>query len=313
MNPQNFEQKNQDILRAFEEKKKAKPDLNKAPLQLSWSNWGFGMEPLEDSVSRLARHGIRWIELHGNHYGKDLGYQVKETVDVLRAHDVHVSGICGMFSPDNDPASNRPIHRQAAIDYIRRELEFGQAVGASYLLICPSAVGRPQPYDPYEFHRSVEVYRSVAADFETSGIRGAVEPIRSAEVSICHTVAEVKRFIEAIGSPAIQYINGDVFHMQAEEAHIPSAILEAGEMLINLHMADSNRGALGEGSLDLDAVLMALYLINYNREGCFVSPEPLGPGGDPYPAMNGRPEPAFLEHLVGQTARYFRERERVIT
>ncbi len=36
-----------------------------------------------------------------------------------------------------------------------------------------------------------------------------------------------------------------------EESYIGEAILEAGRLLVNLHMADSNRGALGLGSLDL--------------------------------------------------------------
>ena len=40
-----------------------------------------------------------------------------------------------------------------------------------------------------------------------------------------------------------------------------------------------------------------------------VTPAPLGPGGDPYPAMNGKPDPVLLDQLVGQTARYFRQRE----
>jgi hypothetical protein len=77
-------------------------------------------------------------------------------------------------------------------------------------------------------------------------------------------------------------------------------------------MADSNRRALGEGAMDLDAIIMALYLIGFNREGRFVTPEPLGPGGDPYPAMYGKPDKAQLDHMVQQTARYFREREEAL-
>jgi D-psicose/D-tagatose/L-ribulose 3-epimerase len=125
-------------------------------------------------------------------------------------------------------------------------------------------------------------------------------------------LADAKRFIAAINHPAIQHINGDVYHMQVEESHIASALLEAGEMLTNLHMADSNRCALGDGSLDLDAILMALYVLGYNREGCFATPEPLGPGGDPYPAMNGKPNEETLERLIQQTARYFRQREDIL-
>ena len=77
-------------------------------------------------------------------------------------------------------------------------------------------------------------------------------------------------------------------------------------------MADSNRCALGDGALDLDTIIMALYLIGYNREGRFVTPEPLGPGGAPYPAMYGKPDKAFLDKLVIESARYFREREEIL-
>ncbi len=184
MQPQNFELKNQQIRSAFLDLKASHPERLQTRLNLSWSNWGFGLEPLAESAARLQRAGIQWIELHGNHYGPDLGYKPAETKQILSDHGLHVAGICGMFSSDNDPASNRPLQRQAAIDYIRRELEFGHAVEAGYLLACPSAVGRPTPYDESEFERSVEVYKIVAGDFLAAGVRGAVEPIRSAEVSL---------------------------------------------------------------------------------------------------------------------------------
>lgn len=72
----------------------------------------------------------------------------------------------------------------------------------------------------------------------------------------------------------------------------------------------SKRCALGSGSLDLDTVIMALYLLDYNnKDHCFVTPEPLGPGGDPYPMQNSLTPPRILDDLVFSTARYFRERE----
>ena len=154
--------------------------------------------------------------------------------------------------------------------------------------------------------------RRVAPLFVECHVKAAIEPIRSAEVSFIHTVADANRYIQAVNHPGIQHINGDVYHMQSEEAHIGEAVRAAGARLINLHLADSNRSALGEGSFDVDTLIMALYLIGYNQEGRFVTPEPLGPGGDPYPAMNGRPNPSALEHLVQQTARYFREREQAL-
>jgi sugar phosphate isomerase/epimerase len=309
MKKQNYELKSEKIRTAFIDLKKNHPEKLKSGLNLSWSNWGFGIEPLADSAIRLQKNGIKFIELHGNHYGHDLGYKVSETKKIIEDHGIQVAGVCGMFSPDNDLSSNRALQRQAAVDYLKREIEFTKQIGGGYILVVPGAVGRPAAYDKTEFDRSVETLRLVAELFSKNKLKAAIEPIRSAEVSFVHTVADAKKYIAAVNHPGIAHINGDVYHMQSEESHIGEAIIEAGSQLTNLHMADSNRCALGEGSMDLDIIIMALYLIGYNTKGRYVTPEPLGPGGDPYPAMHGKPDAATLDELVRQTATYFRERE----
>ena len=313
MKLQNYEIKNQKIRDRFLELKNSKPQYFKNRLKFSWSNWGFGVESLETTAKRLNKYGVKYIELHGNLYGADLGYKPEEVKKILDNYNITVAGICGMFSADNDLSANRPILRQNALDYIRRNVNFGAEVGAKYFLIVPGAVGRPIPYDNMEFHRSVETLKIVEDLFVKTGIRGAVEPIRSAEVSFCHTFEDVKKYIEAVDSPGIRHINGDLYHMLVEEAHIGETIVNAEGMLTNLHMADTNRGALGEGFLDLDTIVMALFIIGYNNDdSCFLTPEPLGPGGDPYPAMHGRPDPDKLDNLVKKSFEYFKEREDIV-
>jgi D-psicose/D-tagatose/L-ribulose 3-epimerase len=312
MKLQNFQEKNVKIKEAFLKLKKEHPERFQERLKLSWSNWGFGLESLEDSVKRLKEAGIDYIELHGNHYGEDLGYDVEETLSILNKYNMKVSGVCGMFSAENDLSSNIPSKRQAAISYLKREIAFTKAVGGEYLLVVPGAVGRPQAYDDTEFERSVLTLRKVADLLVEHGVKAAIEPIRAAEVSFVHTVADAIQYIEAVNHPGVQHINGDIYHMQSEEAHIGEAILEAGDRLVNLHLADSNRGALGEGFMDIDTIIMALYLIGYNQGNRFLSAEPLGPGGDPYPAMNSVPNKEKLDHLVNQTVQYFREREEIL-
>lgn len=309
---QNFEEKDEKIRQAFEELKVKHPEKLKKRLNLSWSNWGFGMEQLEESVLRLKKAGIDYIELHGNHYGADLGYKLNETKKILEAHNIKVSGTCGMFSNSNDLSSADGIQQQAAIDYIRREVEFTSNVGGNYLLIVPGSCGRPEAYDDTEFERSANTLRSVADLFVKHNVKAAIEPIRSAETSLVHTFDDAKRYINAVNHLGVKHINGDLFHMQSEESHIGEAIVNAGDMLINLHMADSNRCALGHGSLNLDIVIMALYIIGFNKEGSFITPEPLGPGGAPYPAMHAKPDKNLLDKLVTQTTEYFREREETL-
>ena len=71
MSDQAFAIKTRKIQASFLDLKKRHPERLKRRLALSWSNWGFGMEPLADSAARLAKHDIRFIELHGNRYGAD--------------------------------------------------------------------------------------------------------------------------------------------------------------------------------------------------------------------------------------------------
>ncbi|WP_103063790.1 sugar phosphate isomerase/epimerase family protein [Actinomyces qiguomingii] len=309
MSEQNVDRWKRELVDRYLGAKRADPERFARRLNLSWSNWGFGLEELERSAERLANNGVTYIELHGNHYGPSLGYEVEKTHAILERYGLRTSGVCGMFSDDNDLSSNRPVCQQAALDYIEREIEFAHAMGGHYLLVVPASVGRPDPYDAYEFERSVLALKRVAHVFAERGIKAAIEPIRSAETSIVHTVAEAKAYIDAVDSPGVQSINGDVYHMQVEEQYIPNAILEAGDRLVNLHLADSNRRALGDGSLDLDGVIMAAYLVGANSDGRFMTPEPLGPGAGPYPARNGLPDVPALDRLVHDTVSYFRERE----
>jgi sugar phosphate isomerase/epimerase len=308
---QHFEEKNDRIEAGFRELRKS-PEKLKTRLNLSWSNWGFGRETLADSAARLEKAKVPYIELHGNHYGPDLGYDVGETMKILGDHNLRVSGVCGMFSADSDLSSNRATCRQAAIDYLRREIQFTKEVGGSYILVVPGAVGRPKAYDDVEFERSAETLAGHADWFVQYGVKAAIEPIRSAETSLVHTVADAKQYIRAVNHPGVAHINGDVYHMQSEESHLGEAILAAGDQLINLHFADSNRCALGEGSMDVCTIIRALFLIGYNQEGRFVTFEPLGPGGDPYPAMYGKPDKAKLDALVFDSIRYFRECEDIV-
>jgi D-psicose/D-tagatose/L-ribulose 3-epimerase len=311
MKPQNFQLKDREVIENFIKFRQENPNI-KHRLNFSWSNWGFGVEPFERSVARLAKYRVRYIELHGNRYGADLGYKTKETAKILKDYGVKVSGVCGMVSPDCELSSNKPHITQRSLDYFRRNIEMCAELGGSYILFAPGAVGRPQKYDDQEFQRAAEAIRILGDDFQKAGIRAAIEPVRAAEVSFCHTFSEAKRLIEAVNHPGVKHIAGDVYHMFTEEEHLSGTLLEYGHMMTNLHMADSNRRALGCGSMDLDLIIMSLYVVGYNNDQCFCSAEPLGPGGDPYPQMFGNPPAEVLDPLVEQSARYFYEREEAL-
>ena len=144
MTLQGFEQKNEKIRAAFEKRKAEHPEKCKQRLNISFSNWVFGLEELEDSVARLRKYGVDYIELGGNYGGKDVGYQadLKKTRGILDKYGMKVSGVCGFFSDDNALSTNSNFRRQTAKEYILREVEFCQEIGGTYMLVVPGTVGR---------------------------------------------------------------------------------------------------------------------------------------------------------------------------
>ncbi len=311
MKPQIFQIKDNEIIKKFIEWRKNNPKP-KYHLNLSWSNWGFGIEPLEVSAKRLEKNNIRYIELHGNRYGPDLGYKTKEVKKIFDDHNIKVAGICGMVSPESELSSNKPHIVQRCIDYFYRQVDMCKELGGTYVLVAPAAVGRPQKYDDSEFYRATEALRILGDCFLKNNVRAAIEPIRVDETSHCHTFADAKKLIDEVNHPGIKYINGDLYHMLHGEEHIAGTIIDYGDMLTNLHMADTNRGFFGAGFLDFDIIIMALYVVGYNNDRCFCTPEPLGPGSSPYDAMYGSPDSEILDKLAERTASYFYNREEEI-
>lgn len=305
---------NLKIRQDFEKLREEHPERFEKRLNISYSNWTFGLEDLEAAAARLAKYNVEYIELGGNYGGKCVGYQadIDTTKKILSKYNVKVSGVCGFFGDSNALSTNNNFARQTAMEYIIEEAKFCKAMNGTYLLVVPGTVGRAAPYDSSDYARSVKTLRSVADIFTETGVLCAIEPINSAEVPICSTVESVQQYIKDVCHPGVQHINGDVFHMLCGERHIGEAILACGERLVNLHVEDTNRMPLGNGMMDVDTIIRALYLLNYNRSGHFVTGEPLGAGRDSYAIMYGCHSESVKDQMLADTVGTLREREEAL-
>jgi len=312
MSLQNYQKKNKTIRERFLKEKNERPEKFKRRIDLSWSIWMFGVESLDDSFKRVKDAGVEYIEYKGDQHVPELGTNTAEVKKMKEKYDIKISGSIGMFSPVNDLSSNDPYIRKRAVDYIKNQVYFTSEIDGKYQIVVPSAVGRTTPLDQSDFQRSVSTLGKCEEYFKETGIKAAIEPIRADEVSLIHTVEDVKQYINALSSDYINGINGDIYHMLLGEDHIGEAILNCGDNLINLHLADSNRDALGRGMIDIDTVIMAAYIVGMNRENRFLTFEPLGPNPDPYSLANGENEKAILDKLVNDSVQYFREREEYV-
>ncbi|MFX0197767.1 MAG: TIM barrel protein [Candidatus Hodarchaeota archaeon] len=95
------------------------------------------------------------------------------------------------------------------------------------------------------------------------GVTLAIEPINRYERNFLNTVEEGLNIIKLVNSDNIHLLL-DTFHMNIEERSIEYAIKIAGEEVVHVHVADSNRWPPGYGHLDFESIINALNEIGYD-------------------------------------------------
>lgn len=242
-------------------------------MKYSISNWIYGDEPLEVTFQRLQRYGYDGVELKG----EPKLYQAGEVRKLCKKYNLSVLSIAGIYpwpTLERDIASSDEGVRKKAVDYLQNCIDLAAGVGAPLVVVVPSAVGKTSPIDSFEdeeewiqekervWNYAVLSVREAAKYAEAKGILLVIEPINRYETFLVNTAEEGLRFIAEVNSPAVK-IHLDVFHMNIEEANPAEAIRRCGKLLMNLHISDSNRMAVGDGHVDFRAIMYALKEIRY--------------------------------------------------
>jgi len=260
-------------------------------MKYSISNWIYGDEPLEVTFQRLQKYGYDGVELKG----EPKLYQTGEVRKLCKKYNLSVLSIAGIYpwpTLERDIASPDEGVRKKAVDYLQNCVDLAAGVGAPLVVVVPSAVGKTSPIDSFEdeeewiqekeriWNYAVLSVREAAKYAEAKGILLVIEPINRYETFLVNTAEEGLKFIAEVNSPAVK-IHLDVFHMNIEEANPAEAILRCGKLLMNLHISDSNRMAVGDGHVDFRAIMYALKEIRYQWA---LTLEPVPPVPNPYVA-----------------------------
>jgi sugar phosphate isomerase/epimerase len=217
-------------------------------------------ESLRERREAALRFGFDGMELSG--------FPMIALAEEALRDDVPVSAMCsghrGWFiDPDPQQVAD-------AIADMKRLVELGAELDAPLIVIpiygrtanlpAHCGTGRTPAEDEALFLDGIS---EVAAHAERVGGRMVLEAINRFENSVCVKVADSIRFVERIGSPAVE-VMGDVFHMNIEEADMGASLKAAGARLGYVHLADSQRLEPGKGHLDFDNVFQALSAIGYD-------------------------------------------------
>jgi len=287
-------------------------------MKYSISNWIYGDEPLRVTFERLRRYGYDGVEL----MGEPSLYRAEEVRGLCREFGLQVLSIAGIYpwpTEERDLANPDPQVRGRAVRYLRDCVEFAVDVGALLIIVVPSAVAKTSPVGYFEseeewvaaaereWNYALESVRTAAAYAEKAGIFLAIEPINRYETFLVNNVDQGLRFVSEVGSRTVK-IHLDTFHMNIEEKDPAEAIRKAGKLLVNLHIADSNRQAVGYGHTDFKAIMRALKDIDYQGA---LALEPLPPVPDPYIAARLKRyqhlRDLYAEECIARLRQYERE------
>ncbi len=120
--------------------------------------------------------------------------------------------------------------------------------------------------------------REVAEYAGTRNIRLAIEPLNRFEgyAGFMNTTVEVMAVIEEVGADNLGILQ-DFFHMNIEDGPLTDAFRFAGDKLMHIHLADSNRQIPGTGHVDFLDFIRTLNAMGYTG---YVSVDCLPPKPD---------------------------------
>lgn len=269
-------------------------------LRYAYNTLVYGDEPIARGIERIARFGYDGVELVGEPSTMDVTAVRRE----LERHQIAASSIVSIYTPERDLVSSDPGIRAAAVDYVRGNVDFAAAVGAGIVTLTPTACMKivPEADLDTEWRWAVEGAGAAAEYAGERGVRIAVEPWNRYETYLVNRIEQSIALVDEVGLPGIGCM-ADTFHMAIEEADVAAAIRSAGDRLVHVHLADSNRAAPGRGHLDFRPVVEALRDIDYRG---YTSFELLPAAGDVFGVLSGGKAPEFLDQYTEEAIRHMK-------
>jgi len=162
------------------------------------------------------------------------------------------------------------------------------ALGAKVMVILPCAAGRTVPVSnpdaeswdlavAQEYALAIDSVKQIAAYATDKPVTLAIEPVNRFETFMINTLDKALAFLKMVGAPNLK-IHLDLYHANIDEADPVGAVRRAGPLLVNMHIAESNREAPGRGHTDWAGIMKALVEIDFNG---YLAMEPVPPDAPP--------------------------------
>lgn len=230
-----------------------------------------------EKLSKIEEYGFEGVEV----WGREILDKAEEIRSSLSTSKVKFSTVYG--SPGDLLGADRKT-REAAIKALKERLKVCAELGGVGVITVPT-FGGPKIPDLYPWRPDVrEVEKEILIEecknlgeyADDLGVYVILEPLNRYETHFIRGLQQAVEICESVGREHVK-IMADFFHMNIEEADIPSSLKEAANYIVHVHLADSNRLLPGHGHTDFKSAFNVLKKNGYKN---FMALE-CGVPGDP--------------------------------
>lgn len=235
-----------------------------------------------ERIAHASRLGYDAVELH---WANPAHIPLEKIASACRENRMEISAFAtgrayvqeglSLIHEDSD-------NRAAAIKRLKDYVDAAAPFGATVIIGCIRGNLISEAHRRTSLERLANSTRIVASYAQERNVGIVFEAINRFENNYLNTAQETAAFIRENDLPNTKILL-DTFHMNIEDADMSRAILDCGDLLGYIHIADSNRHFAGAGHIDLKEIVKALQAAGYQG---FISAECL-PLPDSETALSG--------------------------
>jgi D-psicose/D-tagatose/L-ribulose 3-epimerase len=213
-------------------------------------------------IPKLREQGIEGFEIAMFHPADVPSVELRKACE---ANGMECT-ICAILPDGINPISPDAGVRARSLEHLLQCVERGAEAGAHTIcgpLYAPIGYLPGRRRTQEEWSWAVECFQAIGDALAAHDMTLAIEPVNRSETFFLNTATDAEAFCDAVGHPRLG-VTLDSFHANIEEKHIPDAITSLGRSLKHIHMSENDRGLLGSGHIDFEAIVAALRGIEYS-------------------------------------------------
>jgi D-psicose/D-tagatose/L-ribulose 3-epimerase len=237
-------------------------------MKVAMHNW-MRAEPVETTIRRLAKYGYDGIEISYDSVALAPGaLGVDAARKTLREEGIECVGSISLMFAGRDLIHADPAVRASSVDYLKNCItmvnQLRDGNGGGTMSIVPSEVGKVKEMasPEEEWAWAVEGLKELREHASDAGVRIAIEPLNRFETNFLNRHDQALLLAKEVGDDVGVCL--DLYHMNQEEADVLQAFRNAADRLFDVHVADNNRMACGQGQLDWAAIIGTLKEVGYD-------------------------------------------------